>query len=114
MDVEYSWIRAIYNQPDVSIDFGEDIDLNAVFELSLNLRKEIDEYLRTWTRSNEHEIVNPSWMTEYFKKGEILRHLIAHEIHHIGQLSIWAREQSITPVSPSFIGRNIDIPNEDH
>ncbi len=32
-----------------------------------------------------------------------MRHLIAHEIHHIGQLSIWSREMGIEPVSASLI-----------
>ncbi|WP_276575678.1 DinB family protein, partial [Bacillus cereus group sp. BfR-BA-01524] len=30
--------------------------------------------------------------------GEIIRHVIVHEIHHIGQLSIWAREIGKEPV----------------
>ena len=24
--------------------------------------------------------------------GEVMQHVIAHEIHHMGQLSVWARE----------------------
>ncbi len=35
--------------------------------------------------------------------GEIMRHTIAHEIHHIGQLSIWARELGRKPVSANLI-----------
>jgi uncharacterized damage-inducible protein DinB len=42
-----------------------------------------------------------------FTKGEILRHLIAHEIHHMGQLSIWVRDLGLQPVSASVTGRGL-------
>ncbi|QWH42653.1 hypothetical protein EXW53_12305 [Bacillus mycoides] len=41
--------------------------------------------------------------------GEVLRHVIVHEIHHIGQLSIWARELNLQPVSANLIGRGLYI-----
>jgi len=44
--------------------------------------------------------------------GEVMRHLIAHEIHHIGQLSVWAREIGKKPVTANLIGRGLfDINN---
>ena len=52
-------------------------------------------------------MVQPSWMEGTYEKGRILRHLIAHEIHHIGQLSIWSREMGIKPVSASLIDRDL-------
>ncbi|MHB1630483.1 MAG: DinB family protein [Bacilli bacterium] len=36
---------------------------------------------------------------------EILRHVIAHEIHRIGQLSVCAREIGREPVSANLICR---------
>jgi uncharacterized damage-inducible protein DinB len=109
IDVEYSWIRAINNKPDFSINFEDYRDLNSIIELSNNYRIELKEYLEQWKIDNENEIVKPSWMTKTYKKGEIIRHVIAHEIHHIGQLSIWARELGITPISSDFIGRDIEM-----
>lgn len=35
-----------------------------------------------------------------YTKGEILRHLIAHEIHHMGQLSIWVRDLGLNQYQP--------------
>lgn len=40
-------------------------------------------------------------------KGEILRHILVHEIHHIGQLSLWSKELGIQVVSSNFIGRDL-------
>ncbi|WP_409252757.1 DinB family protein [Bacillus sp. SCS-153A] len=37
---------------------------------------------------------------------KIIKHLMAHEIHHIGQLSIWAREIGRKPVSSDLIFRD--------
>ncbi|WP_253186959.1 DinB family protein [Paenibacillus sp. GP183] len=83
--------------------------MNSVIELSNNYRNELKEYLEQWKIDNENEIVKPSWMSDTYKKGELLRHVIAHEIHHIGQLSIWARELGITQISTDFIGRDIEM-----
>jgi len=48
-----------------------------------------------------------SWLNQSFTKGEIIHHIIVHEIHHIGQLSIWAREIGMKPVSVNFIDRGL-------
>lgn len=36
-----------------------------------------------------------------------MRHVIAHEIHHVGQLSVWAREMGRQPVTANLIGRGL-------
>ncbi|MGE7997146.1 DinB family protein [Lysinibacillus sp. NPDC093190] len=41
-------------------------------------------------------IVKVSWDTNTYTKNEILHHVIAHEIHHIGQLTVWARELDLS------------------
>lgn len=44
----------------------------------------------------------------HFTQKKILSHMITHEIHHIGQLSIWARELQLKPISSDLIIRNYD------
>ncbi|MDQ0913885.1 putative damage-inducible protein DinB [Paenibacillus sp. V4I5] len=44
---------------------------------------------------------------EAHKYGEVMWHVIAHEIHHIGQLSIWSREIGKKPVTANLIGRGL-------
>jgi uncharacterized damage-inducible protein DinB len=53
------------------------------------------------------QITGRSGQTSTFTHGEILRHVIAHEIHHVGQLSVWARELNLTPPSANVIGRKL-------
>ncbi len=43
----------------------------------------------------------------HFTQKKIVAHMITHEIHHIGQLSVWAREIGLKPVSSDLIIRNI-------
>lgn len=107
IDVEYSWVRAMYNKPDRPIDFAQYGDLQAVAMLSNQWRGEIIEYLDHWTNEELDNHIKPSWMQETYRKEEIVKHLIVHEVHHIGQLSIWARELGIVPVNSNFIGRDL-------
>jgi uncharacterized damage-inducible protein DinB len=107
IDVEYSWIRALEGRSDFVLDFRKYETTQKVVELSTSLHREVKYYLNQWTDSMEGEIVTVSWSDVPYKKGEILRHIIAHEIHHIGQLSVWAREIGKKPVSANLIGRNL-------
>lgn len=56
-----------------------------------------------WSDEMEENILDD------FTFGEIMRHVIAHEIHHIGQISIWTREIGYEPVSANLIGRKLNI-----
>jgi uncharacterized damage-inducible protein DinB len=106
IDVEFSWIRAIQGKQDIVIDFNEFTTIESVKELSIHYREEIDEFLLNGNSSSDH-VVTASWMEGEFTKQEILHHIIAHEIHHVGQLSIWARELGLKPVSSNVIFRGL-------
>lgn len=43
-----------------------------------------------------------------FTQKKILAHMITHEIHHIGQLSVWAREMQRKPISSDLIIRSFE------
>lgn len=107
IDVEYSWIRVIKNESDIVFQFEDYNDLKSLRILSEKIRAEIKEFIDNWSNEMECEAVAPSWMDKTFYKGEILRHILVHEIHHIGQLSIWSKELGITVVSSNFIGREL-------
>lgn len=110
IDVEYSWMCAIFNKPEIIIDLDQYKDLKSISELSIKLRTEIKEYLNEWADESDNDIIVPSWIEDSsYSKGEIFRHVLVHEVHHIGQLSIWARELGVTPPSPNFIGRNFSV-----
>ncbi len=108
IDVEYSWIRAIQGKEDIAVQFADYQTLNKVKSLSNTFRTEIIDVLQTHSDQIKDELVSVPWETSVlYTRDEILHHIIAHEIHHIGQLSVWARELKLSPVSASFIGRTL-------
>ncbi|MEC4587948.1 DinB family protein [Bacillus safensis] len=107
IDVEYSWIRGIQGKEDVVLDFDDYKTLTKVKTLSMTLRHEIVEFLKSHLDEKQDRMVTVPWDEDEYTKNEILHHIIAHEIHHIGQLSVWAREKQLTPVSANFIGRKL-------
>jgi len=115
VDVEWSWIRLMQNKTDYQESFDEYKSLDKVRKLDAEFHLEVESFVNNWDTSMENrlfydtlpdgKVVTDTW-------GEIMRHIIAHEIHHIGQLSIWAREIGKKPVSANFIGRNLSYYSE--
>ncbi len=105
IDVEYSWIRGIQGKEDVVVEFADYDTSEKVKSLSVRFRSEIAEFLKTNLIELKEKVVGVPWDEDKYTVEEILHHLIAHEIHHIGQLSVWSRELELTPVHANFIGR---------
>lgn len=105
IDVEYSWLRGIQGKEDVVAQFADYNTLERVKSLSDTFRKEIAEFLKLNVAELKKELVSVPWDEDKYTVDEILHHIIAHEIHHIGQLSVWARELELSPVPANFIGR---------
>ncbi|WP_199623219.1 DinB family protein [Paenibacillus alkalitolerans] len=108
VDVEWSWIRALKGELVLDPEFEDYKSLELVRKLSEQYRLDVKRFLDGWSSDQEHRIVTPPWNPEKsYVHGEVLRHVIAHEIHHIGQLSVWAKEVGRPVVSANFIGRGI-------
>ncbi|MDY7222451.1 DinB family protein [Halalkalibacterium halodurans] len=105
VDVEHSWIRAMKGEKDLILDYESMKSLTYIRQHSEACQPEIYEFLQTWTDEQEEDQVDPHWLEGTYRKGEILRHVIAHEIHHMGQLSVWARELGREPISANYIDR---------
>jgi len=107
VDVEYSWISALQGKEDNEPQFQDYHSIQKVKALSDLYKRELDDFLQLWSSSLECKILKASWTDKTYTYGEVLRHVIVHEIHHIGQLSIWARELNLQPVSANLIGRGL-------
>lgn len=103
--MEYSWLRGIQGKEDVVVRFADYNSLEKVKYLSDTFRKEIAEFLKANLDDLKEEVVSVPWDEDKYTVDEILHHVIAHEIHHIGQLSVWSRELEQQPISANFIGR---------
>lgn len=107
VDVEYSWISALQGKEDNEPQFKDYQSIQKVKALSDVYKRELEDFLQEWSSTVECKILKASWTDKTYTYGEVLRHVIVHEIHHIGQLSIWARELNLQPVSANLIGRGL-------
>ena len=109
-DVEWSWIRLLQGKPDFQEKFENYATLEKVRLLDSTFRMEVEAFVNDWNDTMESRILYDTLSDGRIEQdtwGEVIRHVIAHEIHHIGQLSIWARELGEKPVSANVIGRGL-------
>ena len=114
VDVEYSWIcdmkGKIPEKPEFREPFESWATLEKVKERSKLYHEEVKAFVLAWKPDMENHIfteTNSNGELESFKYGEIMRHVIAHEIHHIGQLSVWSREIGRQPITANLIRRGL-------
>jgi uncharacterized damage-inducible protein DinB len=107
VDVEHSWLQLLQGHTVNDYEIDEYGTLAKVRELSENLHPEVEAFVTSWTEDMEEREIFVPWWNQTFTHGAIMRHVIAHEIHHIGQLSVWAREVGRKPVSANLLGREL-------
>lgn len=110
IDVEWSWIRRMQGRPDPAENFEDFSSVQLIRELDERYHTEVVAFVEAWENQMEQNVLVetlPDGRVSQETWGEIMRHLIAHEIHHIGQLSIWAREVGKKPISANVIGRGL-------
>ncbi|WP_067621684.1 DinB family protein [Alicyclobacillus acidiphilus] len=108
VDAEGSWIGALAGKPDPKPRFEDYMTVAKLRRLSNEFRTELTPFIEQWTPQWEDKTIEVHWNPgDVFTYGEVVRHVIAHEIHHVGQLSVWARELGLQPVSANFIGRTL-------
>ncbi|MFP7494666.1 DinB family protein [Terribacillus saccharophilus] len=110
VDVEWSWIRRLQGKSDHQPSFDRHNSLEMIRKLDAAFHLEVDDFVSNWDIGLEDRLFYdtlPDGRIDADTWGEVMRHIIAHEIHHIGQLSIWAREMGLEPVSANFIGRGL-------
>lgn len=113
IDVEWSWIQVMLGRPEFQESFDLHNRLEKVRDLEATFRPDVLQFLRNWDESMEtraFQDTKPDGSIATYTWGEIMRHMIAHEIHHVGQLSIWAREIGKKPISANLIGKNLILP----
>lgn len=115
VDVEWSWIRVLQGQPDFEESFDGYASLEKVRELDRLFRPDVEDFVNRWEDSFETRTLyndSPDGKIEKHAWGEVIRHVIAHEIHHMGQLSVWSRELGRAPVSANVIRKGLIEPAE--
>lgn len=112
-DVEWSWIRALQGKPDFEESFENYRTLEKVRQLDKEFHADVEAFVNAWEDGMETRplrLPQQDGSISVFAWGEVMRHVIAHEIHHIGQLSVWSREIGRPPVSANLIRNGLILP----
>jgi uncharacterized damage-inducible protein DinB len=110
IDAELLWINYMRKEPYFYPEKKSiaNLDLDDVIKFSIYTKKITENFLQNLTEDYENQKlqIHGKGGTIYtFTYGKIIRHVISHEIHHIGQLSIWSRKMDIKPISSDLIIR---------
>ncbi|WP_053366292.1 DinB family protein [Bacillus sp. FJAT-27245] len=110
VDVEQRWIRGLSHEKPIMYHFTDYNSLNAIINLSNQTKECTSNFLKNYTSIRDSDVlsaVNKIGEKVSHHYIEVLLHLSIHEVHHIGQLSVWARELGKEPVSANLIGLNL-------
>lgn len=105
--VEFDWINDLKGGKEVVIQPEDYTTLEDVLALHLKWHSEVVDFVESWTDDMNDKILILENGKRQFTYGEVMNHVIVHEIHHIGQLSLWARELGATPVGANYINRGL-------
>ena len=111
VDCELIWLNSLVEIP---IIFENRTAINALSEICTysdfvkSHTESFIEQLPSQYENNIIEVKRRDGTILHFTQKKILAHMMTHEIHHIGQLSIWARELGLKPISSDLIIRDYD------
>ena len=109
VDCELLWLNSLVEKP---IIFENRTAINALSEICTysdfvkSHTESFIEQLPSQYENNTIEVKRRDGTILHFTQKKILAHMITHEIHHIGQLSVWARELGLKPISSDLIIRD--------
>lgn len=110
IDCEQIWINNMRGTPVTVKDIHSITTIDEVIEFSNATKSETLKFLQSYTNEvgkTVFEMTSRNGTTYHFTYEKILRHIITHEVHHIGQLSVWSREIGVKPVSSDLLFRQI-------
>ena len=110
IDCEQIWVNQMQGTSVIINDINEISNLNDVIEFSNQVKPITKSFIKSYNSCAQDEVLEvkrKNGTTESFSYDKIIRHIIAHEIHHIGQMSVWSREIGLKPVSSDLIFRDL-------
>ncbi|MGG3912920.1 DinB family protein [Rossellomorea vietnamensis] len=107
-DCEQIWMNQLQGKDPMEKDIQAITTLDEVIAFSELTRQQSESFLSLWTpayEKKEFNMTSKTGKTYTFTYKKVVQHVVTHEIHHIGQLSVWAREIGEKPVSSDYIFR---------
>lgn len=110
IDCEQLWINHLRGTPVIETDINGITNLNEIKEFDSRTKSITEHFIKLYVAETENKIfVYPlkNGTKMQFSYDKIIHHIITHEIHHIGQLSVWAREIGMKPVPSDLLMKDI-------
>ena len=110
IDCEQIWINNMKGTSVIVKDINSISTIDEVIEFSNATKSETMKFLQSYSDEvgkTVFEMTSRTGKTYHFTYEKILRHIITHEVHHIGQLSVWSREVGVKPISSDLLFRQI-------
>jgi uncharacterized damage-inducible protein DinB len=110
IDCEQIWVNQMQGTPVIIKDINEISSLNDVKTFSHLTKPVTQNFIELYSSDAEKRILvvkKKNGTTKSISFDKIINHIISHEIHHIGQLSVWSREIGLKPVSSDLIFRDL-------
>lgn len=115
IQVEYNWIQDLEGSAISNKKIIDYKSIERIIDLSNNNHEAVKYVVSRITPDYEYQILEIKTLKGdkiICTYGEALRHIIAHEIHHMGQISVWARENGVKPINANLIHRGLFIDNK--
>ena len=110
IDCEQIWINQMQGTPVMESDIKNITTLNDVQTFS-DLTKPVTlNFIKSYKREGNEKVLvlkRKDGSTKSLPYDKVLGHIFTHEIHHIGQISVWSRDIGIKPVSSDLIFRDL-------
>jgi uncharacterized damage-inducible protein DinB len=106
INCEMIWISQMNGTPVSKKDFNLSTSLEEVIMFSNATIKTTQQFLNTKEADLNEKILSVTTgkgVTYDFPYHKVLMHIVTHEVHHMGQLSVWAREIAKKPVLSDLI-----------
>lgn len=110
VDTEYSWLRALKGEPDLKPEIKDYNTIASIKDLSAVYHTHIEEIIQ-FALCDLSGMAEISWAQTSFSYDHILKHVLTHEVYHIGQLSVWAKAMNLRPIDASYMGRSSAFKN---
>ena len=111
IDCELLWLNSLIDEKIVFERRQLLTQLSEIKEYSTFVQSYTEQLIEQLASDYENKLIEvqrPDGSILEFTKKKILAHMISHEIHHIGQLSVWAREMQRKPISSDLIIRSFE------
>lgn len=108
VEVEEYWLSVLQGTPLERAEFAGE-NLPEIRKFSELVKPQTQAFLLRLTPEQKTQNVSRlrNGTLETYTIAEVLAHMAAHEIHHMGQLSVWSRELGLAPPSANLIRRGL-------